>query len=192
MATVLTRTDAIHPHPRPQIVTVEMVGAMLEEGALDGLRVELIDGELVEMPPQNSPHLAVRSRLAERLLLTLRQAGSDLMVTQDGCFAADDANLPEPDVMVWAPNEKSGFAQASQIRLAVEVCLTSHRRDFVRKVGLYATAGVPEYWVADLASRSIVVMTSPARGLYTQRAEWLFGMPVTSPTLGVTIETGAL
>jgi Uma2 family endonuclease len=190
MATILE--PAPRADHRPRLFTAEDVERMLDAGDLDDARVELIDGELIEMAPQWMPHMRTKRALRMRLEVALHSTASNVCVSEEATFQADQRSLPQPDIVVWDDRGGDKWLPAAQVRLVVEVCSTTHRQDFGRKVGLYATAGVPEYWIADLVARSVVVMWSPDRGVYAERVELPFGAPVKSPTLGVTIDTGGL
>lgn len=165
---------------------------MITAGTLGSKRIELIDGELIEMAAQHVPHLWVKTRVQRLLDRALEAAGSPLVVSAEASFAANMHNVPQPDIAVWERVRVAGLLPAAQVRLAVEVCATSNALDYGRKASLYASAGVPEYWIVDLAERAITVMTAPERGAYTGRFVVPFGDPLTSPTLGIEIATDAL
>jgi hypothetical protein len=65
--------------------------------------------------------------------------------------------------------------------------------DLGRKVRLYGSHNVPEYWVVDRDSKRIIQMWEPSEDGYAQRLEIVFGRPVYAATLtGVVVETGEL
>ena len=175
--------------PRRYPMLVEQLEAMIDAGVLGDARVELIDGELIEMAPQYLPHMWVKTQIGARLARALDAIGSPLVVTAEGTFKIGDRNAPQPDVIVWQRVRLPKLLPSAQVRLAVEVCATSHAMDFGRKPRLYAGAGVPEYWVADLAAWFIQRMTRPEDGSYRDVLTVPFGELLASPTLGVQIAT---
>lgn len=128
----------------------------LNSGTFEGQRFELIDGDLIDKMGQNPPHAwAVRTLL--RCLIRL--FGVDRVQCQAPIeVAADDRelNYPEPDLGVFKPAHHecaTRHPSGSEMTLLVEVADSSARLDRTLKAGLYARAGVPEYWVVDLNRR---------------------------------------
>jgi Uma2 family endonuclease len=80
-------------------------------------------------------------------------------------FAADDWSEPEPDLAVCRRDPRSR-EHPSQVALLVQVSDSSLRRDRGIKLGIYAEAGVPEYWIVDVKACAIEVYTQPTRKGY--------------------------
>jgi Uma2 family endonuclease len=135
---------------------------LVETGALEGARVELLQGVLVEVTPQGVPHADVVTRLT-RLLSPLFQQGYDLRVQLP--LAAGPADEPEPDLAVVEHRDRRD-AHPSTAALVVEVAHSSQRMDLGYKARLYASAGVPDYWVVDLAARRVLVHREPGADGY--------------------------
>ena len=77
--------------------------------------------------------------------------------------------------------------------LVVEVAATTLVRDLNRKRRVYARAGVPEYWVVDVAARVIHQLWSPAADTYAARREIPFGTQIEAATVpGLTVATASL
>lgn len=129
-------------------------GRIVESGALEGERVELIDGQMVDMSPQSTWHEAVIERLTQLLA-----GGSAILRVQLSLHVAGDS-VPEPDIALteteasWARRPTTGL-------LVVAVSVSSHTLDRGRKAELYAAAGVPEYWVVDVPGRAVEVHRDP-------------------------------
>lgn len=82
---------------------------------------------------------------------------------------------------------------AEQVPLVVEVSDTTLAEDLGRKRTLYASGGIPEYWVADLSARVILKHWAAAGNAYTKSAVVPFGNDLASATLpGLTISTARL
>jgi Uma2 family endonuclease len=122
-------------------------------------RLELLDGALVVREPQGSRHAAGIRRVLDALRPTLGDAwqiGSLLPI------ALDDSSEPEPDVSV-VRRDPGAYRDAhpSGPVLLVEVADASYRIDRQHKSTLYARAGVPEYWVVDVADNAVIVHRDP-------------------------------
>ena len=148
---------------------VERYHEMVQSGALGADdRIELLEGVLVEKMSKNPPH--VYSTMATmRLLNAMVPAGWHLR-SQDPVTLADSE--PEPDLMVVRGDGQaylSHHPHGSEIGLVVEVADSSLRRDRGIKKRIYARAGIPVYWLIDLASRTVEVYTGPQGSDYAVR-----------------------
>ena len=133
---------------------------LIECGVLqEDERVELLDGLLVVREPQGSRHnTGIRCVTA-----ALRSAlGDAWQIDSQLAIALDDDSEPEPDIAV-VPGDARSYRDAhpSHPVLIVEVAESSYRIDHTYKAGLYARAGVPEYWIVDVARSSLEVHRSP-------------------------------
>jgi Uma2 family endonuclease len=110
-------------------------------------RLELVDGLLMVREPQGSRHAAA----IRRVVAALRRAlGDDWQVDSQLPIALDDDSEPEPDVAVVARDPGSyRDAHPSRAALIVEIADASYRIDREYKAGLYARAGIAEYWIAE-------------------------------------------
>lgn len=143
--------------------TLEQYHKMLETGIfMDGDRVELIEGYILEKHVRNPPHESSLRRLTNRFGRYLPATGWCLQI--QGAVTLPGESEPEPDgvVLRGADSDFDGrLPGASDIGLAVEVSDTS--RGFDRRVkGLaYARAAIPVYWVINVADRVVEVYTDP-------------------------------
>ncbi len=138
---------------------------LVEMGAFEDERVELLFGVLVEMSPQDPAHAFVIQRLY-RLLDRLLPAG--LMVRSQSPLALADDSEPEPDLAV-VPEDDYRSAHPTRALLVVEVAGSSIRKDRELKAALYAQAGVEEYWIVDLGRGVVELNREPADGAYRVR-----------------------
>lgn len=92
-------------------------------------------------------------------------------VYHEAPLAADEIDSePEPDVLVCSnPDEWAYRSKRTKPVLAIEVAESSLEYDLGEKAGLYAEAGVPEYWVLNLVGRTLVVFRKPLNGAYRER-----------------------
>ena len=150
--------------------TREEYERLLRLGVLDeDDRVQLIDGEIVEMAPQGPPH-ATAVGLTQR---ALQEAyGPGYHVRAQGPLTVSASSEPEPDVAVIRGDPRDYADEHPQTAaLVVEVADTTGHFDRVRKGPIYAAAGISGYWVVDLPARVVDVYRDAAqdatgRGLY--------------------------
>ena len=125
----------------------------------EGEPVELLDGHLVVRDREGPEHAAGIRRVLRALL---RAAGDAWQVDCCRAFALDDDSEPEPDVAV-VPVDPQDYRSGhpSHAVLLVEVADSSYRIDHTHKASLYARAGVPEYWIVDVAHERLEVHRTP-------------------------------
>lgn len=146
-------------------LTRVLYDALVDHGLFDGQRVELLEGEIVEVSPQKWPHSSTTTLLARHLDRALVARHGDVyVVRQEKPLAATETSEPEPDIDVVDEAALSAGHHPSTAHLVVEVADSSRRVDLVHKPRIYAAARVPQYWVVDLVDRSVVLHTDPAPG----------------------------
>ena len=140
---------------------------MAEVGILgEDDRVELINGEIVKMSPIGRLHRAFVGNLGQ--LLASRLIGRAVVWVQNPIVLAEDTE-PQPDVTVLRPRAvpfKQREADAQDTLLLIEVADTSLAYDRATKLGLYAEAGIPEYWIVDCTGETVEVYRHPGRDGY--------------------------
>jgi Uma2 family endonuclease len=114
------------------------------------------------MSPQGPRHAEVVRRLNE---FCVRQLPPEVYTRVQGPLALSEDSEPEPDIAVVAAGD---YTQAHPARalLIVEVADSSLLKDRGVKTALYATAGVPEFWLVNLVDRVVEVHRQPAGGRY--------------------------
>jgi Uma2 family endonuclease len=140
---------------------------MAEAGILrDDSRVELIQGEIIDMSPIGRKHQACVDQLAERFFQGLRRR---VIVRVQGSVRLSDLSEPQPDLALLrrqADFYASNFAGPDDVLLIVEVADTTLTYDRGTKVPLYAQAGVPQVWVVDINGQRVFVYREPGPGGY--------------------------
>lgn len=141
--------------------TREEYERMVESGIFaPGERVELIDGEVLQMTPQGSAHATALLLVQEALRVAFAGRGH---VRVQLPLALDPSSEPEPDVTVVAgsPRDYRDAHPASAL-LVVEVSDTTLLHDREQKGSLYARAGLAEYWIVNLPDRLLEVYRDPS------------------------------
>jgi Uma2 family endonuclease len=146
--------------PMPYRWTRAAYRRLIDLGVLqEGDRVQLVEGELVTMPVQKSPH-ATSLGLLQDVLPPLFGAG--YVVRIQSPLICGDFSEPEPDVAVVRGTRRDFAAEhPSAAVLVIEVSDTTLAYDRARKASLYARAGVPDYWIVNLPERCIEVYRDP-------------------------------
>ena len=123
-------------------------------------RIELLGGEMILKEPQDSPH-ATGIRLVQRVVERAFGAGWDVRPQMP--VALDDESEPEPDVCVVSGDPRD-YRDAHPARpvLIVEVSLSRLAFDRGHKGGLYARAGIADYWIVSVPDRRVEVYLEPA------------------------------
>ena len=151
-------------------------------------RVELIEGEIIEMNPIGSRHAACVGRLTE---LLGKLAGDRAIVWVQNPVQVNDYSEPLPDLALLKRRDDF-YAQAnpqpSDVLLIIEVADSSVEYDRVIKVALYARSDVPEVWLVNLPKDAIETYARPVNGMYqdirlVKRGEDLTAMSVADLTL---------
>jgi Uma2 family endonuclease len=142
-------------------------------------RVELINGEVVEMSPIGSAHAACVSRL-EALLH--ESVGHIVQIRVQNPVLLDDYSEPEPDITLVKTREDfyvRAHPKPEDILLVVEVADTSIDYDRLIKLPLYARAGIPAAWLVDLTQELVRVFSGPREGKYQNYREFKRGETIT-------------
>ncbi len=142
---------------------------MAEAGILgEDDRVELIEGEVIQMSPIGRLHRAFVGNLGQ--LLSARLIGRAAVWVQNPLALTDDTE-PVPDVVVYRPRAvpfKEREPDAQDTLLVIEVADSSLAYDRRTKLRLYARAGIPEYWIVDCAAETVEIYRDPDGPAYRQ------------------------
>lgn len=135
---------------------------MAETGVLrPDARVELLNGELIDMSPIGPFHGGLVKRLSR--IFNLKAKGRWIVSTQDPLHL-DDHSEPEPDVMLLKPEDAdytSRHPQPDDVFLLIEVSDTTIEYDHAEKLPAYGRAGVAEVWIVNLNELTIEVHREP-------------------------------
>jgi len=158
-AQVSTKAEAVRA-PVLHRWTRQQYDQMIEAGILDeDDRVELINGEIVTVSPQQSPHATGVTLVADELRLAYSR---DYTVRTQLPLALDPDSEPEPDVAVVVGKPRDYLkAHPTTAILVVEVADTSLSKDRTEKVQLYARHGISEYWIQNVVDECLEVYRDP-------------------------------
>ena len=153
--------------PQRHRITVHDYHRMAEVGVLaPDARVELIEGEIIDMAPIGRDHQSIVDQLTRMLV---RAVGDDAIVRVQGSVRLSEWSEPEPDVVLLEPRPdfyRGEFASGTDTLLVIEVSDTTLRYDRDVKVPLYARHGVPEVWIVDVQNDALLVYGGLRDGKY--------------------------
>jgi Uma2 family endonuclease len=158
-------STAMHEWPRRHRITVEHYYRMAGAGLFaPDERVELIDGEIVDMPPMGTRHAAKLLRLGDILAAAIGDRG---MVRTQVPLRLGEASEPQPDIAVVVPRAdyyEHHHPTAADTLLVIELGDSTLRFDRDIKAPLYEQHGVPEVWVLDLRANRLIRFRRSATG----------------------------
>jgi Uma2 family endonuclease len=142
---------------------------MAEAGVLSrDARVELIDGQLIDMPPIGSAHAAVVDQLGDLLHDAL---AARAIVRRQQPVLLDEHSAPQPDLAVAVKRDdyyRRSHPHARDVLLVVEVSDSTLAFDRDVKGAWYARAGIPELWLVDIDGAHVTRLASPSNGAYLE------------------------
>ena len=162
---------------------------MGDAGVFDETRVELIDGEIIEMSPINSPHADCVDRLNEWFILNFHKKA---VIRAQNPITLNEYSEPEPD-MALAIRKPEGYRNAhpkpEEILLIIEVADSSLDKDRNIKLPGYARAGIAEAWLVVLEESTVEVHTQPSAKGYDNIQIFRAGKAIESPQVkGLTVD----
>ena len=143
-----------------EYLAMEVAGILHEDD-----RVELIDGEIIIMPPIGDPHETGTDWLNRLLVPPLINRA---MVRVQGAIRLNDRSAPQPDIAVLRERPLSEVRPyfPPDVYLVIEVSDTTLAYDRGAKLARYATAGIPEVWVANLRAQEVTAYAEPSGAEY--------------------------
>ncbi len=164
MTTTALPTQAAAPARRR--FTVDEYCAMADAGILgEEERIELLDGEIVVMPPIGAPHEDGTTRLSSDLITRLQGRA---WVRVQNSVRINDYGLPEPDIAIVRLRDDYHRERPTpaDVLLVIEVSDSSLEYDRDVKLPRYGAAGIPEVWVANVPARQVEAFHDPVDGVY--------------------------
>ena len=160
--------------------SIEDYHQMIKSGILEHRHVELLNGEIVEMPPEGEPHSSSSTVGRDHLIQKL----GDRAIVREGhpILLPASNSEPEPDLAIVRCDPEDYWEHhpyPEDIFWLIEFSDTSLKKDLDPKAKIYAAAGIPEYWVVNLQKMELVVMRNPVNGDY--RSQTVFSSGIVSP-----------
>lgn len=146
---------------------IEQWHKLVNSGALAGLPIELLEGDIVEMSPEGIEHSATNRSIGDYLRDLLE---GKAYISESHPITLDNSE-PEPDIaVVRLPSSiyHQHHPYAEDIYWLIEVSNHTLAKDLEIKTTTYARNGIPEYWVVDLKNKQLIVHTQPDRDKYLQ------------------------
>jgi Uma2 family endonuclease len=147
---------------RAECALIEGTGVLAEQ------HVELVQGELIDKFGKNRPHGIALALLMGWLIDVFGRRFVQQEVSIDVAPDENPTNEPEPDAIVLGRDLTTVVSNPlpSELRLVVEVADSTLSFDLTTKAGLYARAGIVEYWVIDVVGKRLIAHREPANGNY--------------------------
>ena len=177
----MTQTLTTNP-PRPfkRLYSLEEFFKMGELGLFKDQRVELIDGEVIVLPPQGKAHSQAVRRLTERLVLKFH--GRAFVPTQCPLILDGVGRVYlEPNLaLLRLPQERydDKFVEPADVQLIIEISDSTLNDDRTDKLKRYANNGVLEHWIFNVGSNRLEVNREPEAGRYKTQLEFEAGQEV--------------
>ncbi|SJM93005.1 conserved hypothetical protein [Crenothrix polyspora] len=134
-----------------------------------GSRVELINGEIIDMAPIGSNHAGHVIRLIN---LFAPHIANKALINAQNPLQLGDLSEPEPDFMLMKPNATSyttRHPKTDDVLLLIEVADSSLKFDQTHKLRLYALHNIPEYWLINLNDNCLEVYKKPRGEVYVEK-----------------------
>jgi Uma2 family endonuclease len=176
--------------PQRHRLSVDDYYRMAETGVLSpDDRTELIDGEIIDMPPIGSRHADVVTMLGQRLVYAV---GDVAQVRVQAPVRLLPRSEPQPDIAVVTARQggyRNAHPGAADVLVLIEVSDSTLRYDLEIKARLYAKHGIAEYWVVDLESNRVHRHRRPGSDGYGERDEITDGtLPLPAPLSAITLD----
>lgn len=179
-------TTIAHPQPA-RFSTVEFL-EMIEHGIFGRRKVELVDGEIIELPPPGYTHGSMQAKLVALLYGAVAGFGDITVVGETG-IEFFEGTLRGCDAALVRYSGDSTMLTPDQVLLAVEIAVSTLADDLGNMASDYARAGVATLWVVDPEACVVHVMCEPAEAGYARRDVVRFGemlaVPATDRTISI-------
>jgi Uma2 family endonuclease len=143
--------------------TVDEYGRMIDFGLLGhDARIELIEGDIIDMSPIGRRHM---SRVVRLGTLFHERLGRRATISVQNALILGDRSAPEPDIVLlrWRDDFYDAVdATPADVLLLIEVADSSLEYDRATKGLLYARAGILDYWITNLVDNEVEVRRDPS------------------------------
>lgn len=176
-------------------LTVQAFHKLAEAGVIrEDARIELIEGDLINMTPIGSPHAGIVNLLNHMLTFAV---GDGAIIGVQNPVVLGDHSEPQPDLLVLKTRDdyyRLSHPTPADILLLVEVADTTIQYDREIKLPLYARYSIPEVWLVDLTKNCLEMHRTPQPKRRSYQQVTLCYEEVVSPALvpAVTVDLAKL
>ncbi|NJK38873.1 MAG: Uma2 family endonuclease [Oscillatoriales cyanobacterium RM2_1_1] len=145
---------------------IDLYHQAVNAGIFDHRDIELLEGELIKMSPEGTPHAGAIRDLARFLTF---QLGNRAEVSDGHPVTLSETSEPEPDIAIVQPLGKvyrDHHPYPENIFWLIEFSNSSLEQDLGQKQRIYAMAEISEYWVVNLRQQQVHVYRQPQEGEY--------------------------
>ena len=164
--------------------------AMVQIGLFAGRPIELLNGLIVEMPPEGPEHADASTRLMPELW-SAAQGRYQVRAAKPISIPPNESE-PEPDLaLVRDRSYKTAHPQPEDIFLVIEFSNTSLAKDTEDKPLVYAQAEIEDYWVVNLRDRCVILYRHPVGGRYQTEQTFFSGAisPLAFPDVSINVDS---
>ncbi len=170
--------------------TIDEYHHMVDAGILCDRNVELLKGEIIEMPPEGEPHAYCSDEAGEYLTKLLAERAK---IRHAKPITLPNNSEPEPDIAVvqrLGREYRKHHPFPENIFWLIEYANSSLEKDLEIKNKIYAEASIAEYWVVNLKKSHLVVFREPLDGDYASKSTFTTGTikPLAFPDIPISIE----
>ncbi len=170
MAIAVSPAAGAVSEPAPHRVTVDEFHRMWDADVFGDVRIELVDGVLIDVPPSQPPH---GGNVAAFVHVFGRRFGERVQVRPQLALPVSRFSEPEPDLalVAWDANfYRDRHPSPEETFAIVEVSYSSLAFDRKTKKRVYGAAGIAEYWIVDVRGEAIEMHRSPHEAGYGDRS----------------------
>ena len=142
---------------------------LIADGFLQDGKIELVNGEIWEKMAHGRWHIAACTRMS----VALGRIFDPYRIQSQASLPVSEYGDPEPDLAVLAGVMDDYLDREpipKEMLLVVEISDSTLRSDLTAKARQYGSAGIPEYWVADVPNRLLYVFREPTENGYASEA----------------------
>ncbi|MBU7585203.1 MAG: Uma2 family endonuclease [Nostoc sp. TH1S01] len=170
--------------------TIDEYHRMIEVGILSDRKVELLQGEIVEMSPESEPHAYSSDEAGEYLAKLLGERAS---IREAKPITLPNSSEPEPDIAIvqrLGREYREHHPYPNNIFWLIEYANSSLEKDLEIKSKIYAQAGILEYWVVNLQKQNLVIFREILDGEYATKQTLTTGtiQPLAFPDIDIAVE----
>jgi Uma2 family endonuclease len=164
--------------------------AMVQAGLFAGRPIELLNGLIVEMPPEGPEHADASTRLMPELW-SAAQGRYQVRAAKPISIPPNESE-PEPDIaLVRDRSYQTAHPHPGDIFLVIEFSKTSLAKDTEDKPLVYAQAEIEDYWVVNLRDRCVILYRHPVGGRYQTEQTFFSGeiSPLAFPDVSINVDS---